>query len=196
MTEPDHAGGPASFVEGVAQLENERSRTMDETGMVLREEFDASRSPANLFGTADPRRSLERMAEFASALVEVVRDRRLSVRIQGKEHLTVEAWSTLGAMVGVFAVIEWTKVNETEDGYVARAVARTLDGRVVGAAEGECSRSERTWSTRDPYALRSMAQTRAMSRALRAPLGQIVVLAGYEPTGADEMPRAAGPAAA
>ena len=55
------------------------------------------------------------------------------------------------------------------------------DGRVVGAAESECSRAERRWKTADPYAIRSMAQTRAIGRALRAPLGQIVVLAGYEP---------------
>jgi hypothetical protein len=39
-----------------------------------------------------------------------------------------------------------------------------------------------------PYAIRSMAQTRAISRALRAPLGQIIVLAGYEATPAEEMP--------
>jgi hypothetical protein len=41
-----------------------------------------------------------------------------------------------------------------------------------------------------------MAQTRAISRALRAPLGQIVVLAGYEPASAEEMPaESAEPAA-
>jgi hypothetical protein len=33
-----------------------------------------------------------------------------------------------------------------------------------------------------------MAQTRAIGRALRAPLGQIVVLAGYEPASSEEMP--------
>jgi hypothetical protein len=33
-----------------------------------------------------------------------------------------------------------------------------------------------------------MASTRAISRALRAPLGQIVVLAGYDPNSAEEMP--------
>ena len=33
----------------------------------------------------------------------------------------------------------------------------------------------------------SMAQTRAISRALRAPLGQIVVLAGYQPAGVEAM---------
>lgn len=150
--------------------------------------IEAEVGPVTLFGTADPRATLERMAECAAALVDVVKDRRLSVRIQGKEHLTVEAWTTLGAMVGVYAVISWTRQNETEDGYLARAVAQTLDGRTVGAAEAECSRQERTWRGRDAYALRSMAQTRAISRALRAPLGQIVVLAGYEATGEEEMP--------
>jgi hypothetical protein len=144
-------------------------------------------TPPNLFGTTDPRVTLARMSECASALVDVVKQRRLSVRIQGKEHLTVEAWTTLGAMVGVYAVIEWTRRNESDDGYVARAVATTLAGQVVGAAEAECSRTERTWRARDAYALRSMAQTRAMSRALRAPLGQVVVLAGYSATAEEEM---------
>jgi hypothetical protein len=35
-----------------------------------------------------------------------------------------------------------------------------------------------------------MAQTRAISRALRAPLGQIVTLAGYAPASAEEIPAA------
>jgi hypothetical protein len=152
------------------------------------EVYEGESAPVTLFGTTNPRVTIERMAECASALVDVVRSRRLSVRIQGRDHLTVEAWTTLGAMVGVYAIVEWTKVNETDDGYVARAVARTLPGQTVGAAEAECSRGERHWQSRDAYALRSMAQTRAVSRALRAPLGQIVVLAGYEATAEEEMP--------
>jgi len=149
----------------------------------------ASITTSTLFGT-EPRKALARMSEIATVLVDVVHDRKLSVRIGGREHLTAEAWTTLGGMVGVFAVIEWTRPNETGDGIVARAVARTMAGEIVGAAEAECSRSEKTWRTRDAYAIRSMAQTRAISRALRAPLGQIVVLAGYEATPEEEMPRA------
>src|SRR5262249_12674617 len=84
--------------------------------------------------------------------------------------------------------VEWTRPLEDGSGWEARVEARTLDGRVVGAAESMCSRSESTWARRDEYALRSMAQTRAISRALRAPLGQIVTLAGYEPAGAEEIP--------
>jgi hypothetical protein len=144
--------------------------------------------PATLFGTSDPDAALERMKQIANVLVDVIRERKLFATIAGREHVTAEGWTTLGAMLGVVPVVVWTRPNESGDGYVARVEARTLDGRLVGAAESECSRAERTWKSRDAFALRSMAQTRAIGRALRAPLGQIVVLAGYEPAGAEELP--------
>jgi len=148
-------------------------------------------SAATLFGTSDPRAALQRMTDVATVLVDVIKSRKLFVRISGHEHITAEGWTTLGAMFGVVPVVEWTRPNEAGDGYLARVEARTLDGRVVGAAESECSRAERRSKTAEPYAIRSMAQTRAIGRALRAPLGQIVVLAGYEPAPAEEMPEPA-----
>jgi hypothetical protein len=99
----------------------------------------------------------------------------------------VEGWTLLGTMLGVFPVCEWTR--KLDDGWEARVVAKTLAGQTVGAAEAECLRSERSWSSRDDYALRSMAQTRATSKALRQPLGFVVTLAGFEATPAEEMPR-------
>jgi hypothetical protein len=120
--------------------------------------------------------------------MDVVRKKQLAVRIRNREHLTVEAWTTLGAFVGVHAAIVWTKPNESGDGILARAEARTLEGALVGAAEGECSRVEHRWKDAEPYAIRSMASTRAISRALQAPLRHIAVLAGYEGTTAEEMP--------
>jgi hypothetical protein len=141
----------------------------------------------NLFGP-DPERALKRMAELATPLADVIEAKKLYATINGRRHITAEGWTTLGGMLGVVPVVCWTRPNETGDGYVARVEARTLDGRVVGAAESECSRVESKWKNRDPYAIRSMAQTRAIGRALRAPLGQIVVLAGYEPAGAEEIP--------
>jgi hypothetical protein len=145
--------------------------------------------PPTLFGTRNPALALQRMSEVATALVDVIRDRKLVVRINGREHLTAEAWQTLAGMLGIVPVVEWTR--QLEDGWEARAQAFTLDGRLVGAAESMCTRSETTWKRRDEYALRSMAQTRAISRALRAPLSQIVKMAGYDPTGAEEIPAAA-----
>jgi len=147
-----------------------------------------ARAPITLFGTSDPRVALERMAEVATALVDVIEKKDLYATISGRRHITCEGWTTLGGMLGIVPVVTETRANEDGDGIVARVEARTLDGRVVGAAEGECSRAESKWKHRDAYAIRSMAQTRAISRALRAPLGQIVVLAGYQPAGAEEMP--------
>jgi hypothetical protein len=144
--------------------------------------------PTTLYGSSDPRVVLERMHELADALMDVVRSQKLAVTIRGREHLQVEAWTTLGALVGVHAAIVWTRPNESGDGIVARAEARTLAGALVGAAEGECSRVESRWKTAEPYAVRSMASTRAISRALQAPLRHIAVLAGYEGAAAEEMP--------
>ncbi len=143
--------------------------------------------PLTLFGTSDYRVALERMAEVATALVDVIEAKHLYAEINGRRHITCEGWTTLGGMLGVVPVVVETRANEDGDGIVARVEARTLDGRVVGAAEGECSRAERRGKSREPFAIRSMAQTRAISRALRAPLGQIVVLAGYQPAGVEEL---------
>lgn len=141
----------------------------------------------NLF-SPDPEQALKRMAELATPLADVIEAKKLYATINGRRHVTCDGWMTLGGMLGVVPVVTWTRQLEDRTGWEARVEARTLDGRVVGAAESMCSRSESTWKRRDDFALRSMAQTRAISRALRAPLGQIVQLAGYETTGAEEMP--------
>lgn len=123
--------------------------------------------------------------------------------------------SMMGAFgSAVFAVEDWTKpiMGHYENGVVsydpngpvvigweARVEARTAEGAVVGAAESMCMRSEKMWGfnptnrygkaldPRDDFALRSMAQTRATSKALRQPLGFLMQLAGYDPTPEAEM---------
>lgn len=151
-------------------------------------------APINLFGTEDPREVVTRASAHAAALADVIRQKKLSASIQGREHVLVEGWTLLGSMLGVFPVCVWTHKLENPEGWEARVEARTLGGQVVGAAEAECLRAERTWKDRDDYALRSMAQTRATSKALRAPLGFIVQLAGFNATPAEEMPTGEGEA--
>lgn len=148
----------------------------------------------NLFRTEDPVEIIRRASETADALAAVLRDRKLTSNISGKEHVRVEGWTLLGTMLGVFPVIEWTRPLDG-GGWEARVEARTLAGQTVGAAEAQCTRAEKEWGPnpskgrmRDDYALRSMAQTRAISKALRGPLGFVVTLAGYEATPAEEMP--------
>lgn len=76
---------------------------------------------------------------------------------------------------------------------------KTATGDVVGSAQAMVSRGEETWSRREDYALRSMAETRAESRAYRRAIGWIVNLAGFSATPQEEMPpkqgREFGPAA-
>lgn len=150
---------------------------------------DEERQPAqvNLFGTDDPSEVILRATKVADQLKTVLRDQKLISNISNKEHVRVEGWTLLGTMLGVFPVCTWTR--KLDDGWEARVEARTLSGAVVGAAEAECLRSENQWKSRDDYALRSMAQTRATSKALRQPLGFVVSLAGFDPTPAEEMPR-------
>jgi hypothetical protein len=131
------------------------------------------------------------MTEVATTLADVVRAQNLIVKIGQSEHVRVEGWTFLGSLLGVFPVVVWTHPVMRDDvqvGWEARVEARTRGGEVVGAAEAECLTDERTWKGRDDYARRSMAQTRAVSKALRLPLGFVMQLAGFNPTPADEMP--------
>lgn len=135
---------------------------------------------------------VERDTERATALAKVIEDRKLYTTISGRKHVRVEGWTLLGSMMQVFPVTDWAHELHDEAGKIvgfeARVEARTLDGAVVGAAIARCTRSEANWKSRDDYALESMAQTRATSKALRMPLGYVMQLAGFDPTPAEEMP--------
>lgn len=142
-------------------------------------------APSNLFGTVEPVEVIAKAGAVASALKAVVAKQGLISKISNKEYPRCEAWTLLGTMLGVFPVLCWTR--KIENGWEARVEARTKDGATIGAAEAECLKSEKNWSNRDDFALRSMAQTRATAKALRMPLGFVMTLAGYEPTPAEEM---------
>jgi hypothetical protein len=154
--------------------------TVDESVVLV-----SSAPPATLFGTADPDEIIAEVARRATTLASVIKKQKLSQRIGGRDHVLVEGWTLLGTLLGVFPVCVWSR--QLENGWEARVEARTLDGRIVGSAEAMCLRSERSWAARDEYALRSMAQTRATSKALRQPLGFVVTMAGFHPTPAEEM---------
>src|SRR3990167_4936039 len=140
-----------------------------------------------------PANVVARATEMAAILRKVIRDQELFVKIGKREHVTVEGWTTLGAMVGVFPYIVWSRPLRTDDGqplgWEARCVVRQPSGAEIGAAEAQCTREEEHWASRDDYALRSMAQTRATSKAMRLPLAWVMSLAGFDPTPAGEMSR-------
>lgn len=142
-----------------------------------------------LFRTSDPVELVRNAARVATELAKIVEDKHLYQSISGKKHVKVEGWTLLGNMLRVYPYLVWSR--KLEDGWEARVEARTLDGTVVGAAESQCLRGEARWRTRDDYALRSMAQTRATSKALKMPLGFVFSMAGYDTTPAEEMPHEA-----
>lgn len=156
---------------------------------VVESELTIQQPPTTLFRTNDPVVVLERATETANALRDVIRKQGLAVNIHGKWHITIEAWQMCGAMLGVTAICEWTR--PVEEGWEARVIAQTLDGRTIGAAEAQCLRTEKRWKSADAYAIRSMAQTRASSKALASVLRFIAVLGGYQGTPAEEMPHEA-----
>jgi len=141
----------------------------------------------------DPAEMVHKAVDQATALRDVIESRGMFATINRRKFITVEGWTTLGAMVGVFPYVVWTEPYGTPDdngrqhGWQARVEAR-YQGQPISAAESQCDRGESNWKNRDDFALRSMAQTRATSKALRLPLGFVIAIAGYEATPEAEMP--------
>lgn len=161
---------------------------MDQATLVALPESGA---PLTLWGAANPETVITRAGAAAKVLADVIERQRMFATIGGRKHVTVEGWTTLGAMVGVSTFCTWTR--KIDNGWEARVEARRSDGSTLAAAESQCDRGENTWATRDEHSLRSMAQTRATSKALGMALRFVVALAGYATTPAEEMPHEAAP---
>lgn len=126
----------------------------------------------------------------AKALKEVIERKPRPVKFNGEHYLEFEDWQTVGQFYG-YAVKTGEAVPVDILGVPgAKAVALLYDrtGTVVGGAEAYCLRDEGNWKTKPWFQLASMAQTRAGAKALRNRLAWVVVLAGYRPTPAEELP--------
>jgi hypothetical protein len=125
----------------------------------------------------------------ARALKDVIEAKPHKVMFNGEHYLCFEDWQTVGRFYGVTAkVVHTTPVEFGEvHGFEARAVAVRSDGAEISAAESMCCNDEPNWRSKPMFQLRSMAQTRAAAKALRNVLAWVVVLAGYNPTPAEEM---------
>src|SRR6185503_14433724 len=117
----------------------------------------------------DPKQQLEYAQKAASALMERVAMKKKKVIIGGKEYLEFGDWQTLARFFGATVGVEWTKPIERNgklEGYEARAIVYQ-HGETISAAEASCLRAEKNWASRDEFAVKSMAQTRASAKALR-----------------------------
>jgi len=144
--------------------------------------------------------SLAEAQAKAQSLKAMISANKWSVDIRGSEHIRVEAWITLASGYGCTAQIVEGSVRRLEGhdrAFEARAevLRSTPTGTVViGAAEAECgTEGDGIWEhDQAAYAVRSMAQTRAISKAISSVFRWVVVLAGYSGTPVEEMPRDGG----
>lgn len=131
---------------------------------------------------------------FASAsaklLMKIVSANGWEVSIGAGKHLKYEAWQTVGKFYNCTVRTYDAKfvTYGNVEGFEAKAeVIDNNTGLVIGGAESACMRDEEKWEKKSVFQLKSMAQTRAGSKALRQMFGYVVALAGYNPTPAEEM---------
>ena len=137
-----------------------------------------------------PKQVLAEAQEAARALQSVISQSKTIVKFNGKVYLAFEHWQTCGRFYGVTARIvstEYIEIGEAK-GFLAKSEAiNTQTGAVVSSAESMCMNDEQNWNKKPLFQLRSMAQTRACAKSLRNCLAWVVVLAGFEPSVAEEM---------
>jgi len=134
--------------------------------------------------TFDPAQQVEYAQKAAKALLVII-DATKPLIMQGKRYLYFEHWQTIAKFFNTSVGIEST--TQTPEGYIAKAVVYDKNGIIIGGAEASCMKDENNWKNKPDFQLRSMAQTRAMAKALRSIYGFVAVLAGMEVTPAEEM---------
>jgi hypothetical protein len=125
--------------------------------------------------------------EIAAICKDIVT--KTAQNIQGRKYVRVEGWQSIANAYGCVASAK--DVERVETGFRAIGQVRRMDsGIVICEAEGFVGDDERTWSNRNEFAKRAMAQTRAISRACRSAFAFIVTYmdAGLETTPAEEVP--------
>lgn len=165
----------------------DNGQPIESTAVEVGTEVVPAAQPSTIFRTDDPMEIMQRTTEVAGALKEFIGRQGLVSRISNRDYIVVEGWQMLGMLLGVTPGSVITR--PVTDGWEAVVELHDRSGRVVGGGEAECLASERTWKSRDDYARRSMAQTRAIGKAYRNTFGFIAKAAGFEATPAEEMPR-------
>ena len=145
---------------------------------------------------ADFEHSMTEATAKAKVLTKVIAAQadKYVVRAQGQEFLRYEAWATLAQGYGMTAGIDTIENVLDTDGHTvlgvkATAVLRDSLGTQIGGAPAFCMFDEPNWRNKPLAQVASMAGTRAAGKALRIGLSWVVVLAGYNPTPAEEFER-------
>lgn len=149
-----------------------------------------------------------RFTAIADEIAPLIKAREWAVNMGKGEHVKIEGWTCCGAIMGIGPSTKAVReiVNGAGDviGYEAHvAICRAVDGIEIGSAINECRVTEVTkrredgaivkrWvqpdGTANHHAMKSMAQTRAASKALASWCRPVIEMAGYKGTPYEEMP--------
>ena len=152
----------------------------------------------------DPKQVLGEAALVGNAVDALVRKKPDLVKvIGGRRHPRFELLQIVGSMFRLTARAKETRHISYDgvEGWECDAEAYHIPtGQVVATAQSMCLNDEPNWDTRPTtvngektiqqvptFQRRSMAQTRACSKALRLAIGWVLGMAGYEATAAEEM---------
>lgn len=137
----------------------------------------------------NPEKLIADATRIATALTNIIKEQELFSVIEGRKYVHATGWGVLMAMRGINPFVtrceRLERINEIA--YESEVELVGYDGRVVGRASAICSSREPHKDKQQEYAIKSMSQTRATSKAARLSFGWIIKLAGYEPTPAEEM---------
>jgi len=151
----------------------------------------------NVLITGQPTAALQRASEIVQMMAQKCSGPKYVAIIPTKEgpkrYPRVEWWTTVGASLGLFPheIACRRLVRQYKDEIVYEAIVEVRHGETpITRASAICSSTEANWQQADEYAIRSMAITRATGKAFRIGLSFLAVMAGLEPTPAEEMPTA------
>jgi hypothetical protein len=155
----------------------------------------------------NPSLQMRMATDVAGVCREIVT--KTAIGIQGKKYIRVEGWEAIATCYGCVAGAR--DVEKVTGGMRAIGELRRIqDGVLIATAEGFVGEDETTWyggekelwdkverqtvkkqmPKRSDYAIRAMAQTRAISRVCRSAFAHVVVLidSNLSTTPAEEVP--------
>ena len=146
---------------------------------------------------------IENYDAIAKQLMAYVRERKLSTtfltKAGPKEYVYLEGHLYAGKLfkTPILPRVEWTRPLTLDSLNAKGAVVQIMgwEARVslwkgkeiISTADAACMSDEVNWKYKPTFQLRSMAQTRATGKAYRLIFGDILKLAGFEATPAEEM---------
>ena len=170
-------------------MENQKKNQQDGNGDMDRMMVIPTKQKGSALFSRSPKKAMAEMRELVQIMASQCTGAAFISEIRGKQYPKVEWWTTIGATLGLFPVVMYSRKldRNSETVYEARVEVRHGD-MVVAAGEAICCSQEDQWKDAPEYSIKSMAITRATGKAYRIPLSFLAVMAGLAPTNAEEIP--------